>query len=301
MITLRLWNALRNPRHVAHPLARRLMLDVRRTTKLPVRVMVGGSILTGMVLVCGLTYIVPPPLLNRFALLPLVLPGLYLLLVFGGTGRGVTLAAQTSSALAAEYDKDTFEALASTPAGALGAHWTVLTAHLQRESNPDETNSFQVRVTLMGIALVTFFLLIFYLNTWTRTAVSMFVQMPFVLYPLVIIYYVDYVCSIVAGALVGALAATAARKPLEGRLAATGGFMMLQFAAYGLAYWLAVFVAPALFQQVEFTGLAAKVSLAGLSVVLYYAVREAINWGLWRALAWRLGAAASERAAVTDL
>lgn len=300
MITVRLWHALRDPRHVKHPLARKMLLDVRPTVKLPVRVLVGGSIIIGMVLVCGLTYIVPPAILTRFAALPLVLPVLYLLLVFGGTGRGVTLAERTSSALAAEYDRETFETLAAAPAGALGAHWTILTASLQRDSNPEETNALQVRLTLMGFALVSFFLLIFYFNTWTRTAVSMFIEMPFVLYPLVAIYYIDYVCSMVTGALVGALSAATVRKPLEGRITAAAGFLALQFAGYGLAYGLTMIAVPVLFREIGFAGLAAKVSLAGLGVVIYYAVREVINWGLWRALAWRLGAAASERTAVME-
>jgi len=298
VITLRLWQALHTPKYHKHPLFVRILDARERSISLPVRVLIGGSILFGMFLVCGLTYVLPEWLLRQFIVLPLVLPGLYLLWVFGGTGRGVTLAGQIGAALAVEHERDTFEQLSALPGGALGAYWIVANAYLQREANLDELNRRQIFITFMGFALVTFLLFILYLNTWTRTAMEAFQFLPFVLYPLVAIYYVDYVCSLVTGVLVGALSASLTKRRLEGRLTAISVFMLLQFAGYGLTLWVSLTALPLLMTALNLPTLLARLAMAGACVLLFFLTREGINSMLWGLLAHRLDAAESEQEAV---
>ena len=301
MITVRLWHALRNPQHYRHPFFQRILRRRRDSVTLPIRVLVGGSIIIGLFLVCGLTYVLPPDVLRRFVVLPLALPALYLLWVFGGTGRGVTLAGRVSAALADEHERDVFESLSTLPGGALGVYWLVACAYLYRQGSPEDVNRRQMTVTLVGFLLVTFVLFILYLNTWTREAMQTFQLLPFVLYPLVAIYYVDYVCSMISGVLVGALSAALVKKRLEGRLTAIGAFLSLQFGGYALVLWGALVLMPSVAATMGLDGLLARLSLAGVSVVLFFLLREAIHIGLWALLANRLGVAAAERAAVIEV
>jgi len=245
--------------------------------------------------------VLPPDVLRRFAVLPLALPILYLLWVFGGTGRGVTLAGQVSTALADEYEREVFESLSALPGGVLGIYWLVACAYLYRQGSLEDTNRRQMRITLGGFLLVTFLLFILYLNTWTREAMQAFHLLPFILYPLVAIYYVDYVCSIVTGVLVGALSAALIQKRLEGRLAAMGAFLSLQFIGYSLVLWGAVQALPLVSGALGLNGLLARLSLAGGSVVLFFLLREGVHAGLWALLANRLGVAPSEQAAVIEV
>ncbi|MEO1444138.1 MAG: hypothetical protein AAFV33_27335, partial [Chloroflexota bacterium] len=214
MTTLQLWQALRNPRNVQHPLFKRIHDMPRRQVRLNLRVLIGGSIIVGMLLVCGLTYVVPPQLIRFYAALPIALPLLYVAVVFGGTGRGVTLAGRISPVIAAEHENGTFETMAATREGKIGVYWTIINACVHRDANLEDTNTLQIRVTLILAAFVTFFLLIFYLNAWSRMAQEAFWMLPFVLYPLVAIYYIDYITSIVTGALMAALAAAQMRRPV---------------------------------------------------------------------------------------
>ncbi|MEM6529848.1 MAG: hypothetical protein AAF653_16230, partial [Chloroflexota bacterium] len=195
MTTLQLWHALRNPRNVQHPLFKRIHDMPRRQVRLNLRVLIGGSIIAGMLLVCGLTYVVPPQLIRFYAALPIALPLLYIAVVFGGTGRGVTLAGRISPVIAAEHKNGTFETIAATREGKIGVYWTIINACVHRDANLEDTNLLQIRVTGVMAALVTFFLLIFYLNAWSRMAQDVFWMLPFVLYPLVAIYYIDYITS----------------------------------------------------------------------------------------------------------
>ncbi|MEL6268260.1 MAG: hypothetical protein AAFU54_17610 [Chloroflexota bacterium] len=300
MTTLQLWQALRNPRNVQHPLFKRIHDMPRRQVRLNLRVLIGGSIIVGMLLVCGLTYVVPPQLIRFYAALPIALPLLYVAVVFGGTGRGVTLAGRISPVIAAEHENGTFETMAATREGKIGVYWTIINACVHRDANLEDTNTLQIRVTLILAAFVTFFLLIFYLNAWSRMAQEAFWMLPFVLYPLVAIYYIDYITSIVTGALMAALAAAQMRRPVPAQLGAVTVFVLLQVAIYLLTYGLAVQVVPVLFAQMGFTGMVARLSMAGMGVLLYFALREALNWTLWRALAWRLQAAPAELDTITQ-
>jgi hypothetical protein len=301
MTTLKLWHALRNPRSGNHPLFKRIHNEPDRRVRLNMRILIGGSIIFGMLLVCGLTYIVPPQFIRFYAALPIILPILYIAIVFGGTGKGVTLAGQISPIIAHEYEKDTFDTLSSTKEGQIGVYWTIINACLHRNTHLEDTNLLQIRVTAIALAFISFFLLIFYLNAWSRMAQEVFTWLPFVLYPPVIIYYIDYISSMVTSVLTAAIIASQIRKPAQAQVAAVSAFIILQIALYVLTYWLSLEVVPALFHEISYMGLPANLSMAGLSVVIYYGLREGVNFGLWRFLAWRLHAAPSELEIITDL
>ncbi|MEO1443762.1 MAG: hypothetical protein AAFV33_25400, partial [Chloroflexota bacterium] len=104
----------------------------------------------------------------------------------------------------------------------------------------------------------------------------------------------------VTGPLMAALAAAQMRRPVPAQLGAVTVFVLLQVAIYLLTYGLAVQVVPVLFAQMGFTGMVARLSMAGMGVLLYFALREALNWTLWRALAWRLQAAPAELDTITQ-
>ena len=83
---LRLWAALRQPRYDKHPVFRRILLEPARRIRLPRRIFIAVGILVGMLLLCLLTYIIPATRLSSYAILPLVLPLLFVAFALGGTG-----------------------------------------------------------------------------------------------------------------------------------------------------------------------------------------------------------------------
>lgn len=251
-----------------------------------------------MFLLFGLSYIVPARWLGPFALLPLVFPILLGAAVLGGTGRGLRLASEISAATSQEHQGDTFTVLASLPGGKLGVHWLILTAFIHRNGDLENTNEFQKQVTTFGFWASSFVLLILYLNTWTAAASRAFVNATFLLYALVAIYYIDYVCSLVTGALVGTLTAAYNRQPRDARIVSVVLFLFLQGGVFAVTYGIAAGLLPQLVAWVGFNAWLARTTITGLSILSYYLLREALAWFLWRALVWRLEAAPTEQETV---
>ncbi len=299
MIVLRLWAAMRQPYYDKHPVFRRILLYPDRQLRLNTRIILGAGTLFGMLLVCGLSYTVPVRWLGPFTLLPLVLPVFLLAAALGGTGKGLHLANEISAEISREHQGDTFTLLASLPGGKLGIHWLILTAYVHRNGNLANANEFQKQLTTFGFWAASFVLLILYLNTWTSAASRAFVNAAFLLYALVAIYYIDYVCSLVTGALVGTLTATYNRHPRDARITAVTFFLTIQLLTFGLTYTLALIALPGLVAALGFNIWLARATIVGLSLLSYYLLRECIAWVLWRLLIRRLGATPVEQAMVT--
>ena len=300
LLTLRLWAALRNPRDDHHPLFRRILDQARPTLSPSVRVLFAVAILTGFMFSCILTFILPARLLEVYILLPFALPVVYLMVVFGGSGKGLMFAAQVSEVLAREYEQDTFVTVSTNPGGALGTCWAILTGQLHQSSELENSHEVQQQLTVVMFVFATLFLMLLYLNIWTLQAMDYFYNALFIVYPFVAIYYIDFVCSVVTSTLVGALAAATTRKQLEARVTAIIGFVALQLIAYGLTGLLIIWGLPTLIALTGYSGLVARISMAGLSVVIYFVVRELLSWLLWYILTRRLDAAAVERERVTN-
>ncbi len=298
MIVLRLWAAMRQPRYYKHPVFRRILLRPDRQVRLNARIIVGAGMPLGLFLLCGLSYIIPARWLGSFALLPFILPIVLLAAMLGGTGKGLWLASEISAAVSREHQDDTFNVLASLPGGKLGVHWLILTAHVHRNGDLENANEFQKQVTGFSFWAASFVLLILYLNTWTSAASRAFVDATFLLYALVAIYYIDYVCSLVTGALAGTLTATYNQQPRESRMVAGALFLALQVVAFATTYGLAAGVFPRLVSAIGFNIWLARATVAGLSILSYYLLREALAWILWRVLVWRLEAAPTEQETV---
>jgi hypothetical protein len=301
MIVLRLWAAMRQPRYYKHPVFRRILLRPDHNLPLNPRIIIGGGMILGLVLLFSLSYVVPARLLGPFALLPLAFPVLLGAATLGGTGRGLRLASEISAATSQEHQGDTFTVLASLPGGKLGVHWLILTAHIHRNGDLENTNEFQQQITGFAFWSVSFVLLIFYLNTWTAAASRAFVNATFLLYALVAIYYIDYVCSLVTGALVGTLTAAYNHHPRDARLIAVAMFLTLQGAVFAATYGVAMSLLPQLVAWLGFNAWLARTTITGLSLLSYYLLREALAWGLWRVLVWRLEAAPTEQEMVMRL
>lgn len=301
MIVLRLWAAMRQPRYYKHPVFRRILLYPDRQIRLNTRILLGAGALLGGGLLCGLSYMIPARGLGPFVLLPVLFPLLLMAALLGGTGKGLWLAGEISAAVSQEHQGGTFNVLASLPGGKLGVHWLILTAYIHRNGDLENTNELQRTVTRFGFLVATFVLLILYLNTWTAAASRVFVNAVFVLYALVAIYYIDYVCSLVTGALVGTLSATYSRHPRDARIVAALLFLALQAAAFALTFVGATVLFPWLLAALGFNAWLARATLAGLSILAYYLLREATAWLLWRLLVWRLEAAPTEQAMVMNL
>jgi hypothetical protein len=301
MMILRLWAALRQPRYDKHPIFRRILLEPDRRIRPPRRVLVGVGGLFGMMLLCLLTFVIPSAQLGPYAVLPLVLPVLFAAFALGGTGKGIVVASSVSRAIGQEYEQDTFQTLATLPGGKLGAYWMILTAFVHRNGDLENTHEFQKQITGIAFALASFFLLILYLNTWTDLALGVFINSLFVLYPLVVIYYIDYVCAFITSALIGAMAASMTHRRLEARLTSVTTFLLVQFGTLALTYYLAAHVAPPLIEDLAFNIWVARLTLAGGSVIVYVLLREIIVWLLWWGLGTRLGARVTEQEAIFNL
>lgn len=288
MLMLSLWQDLRHPSINGHPLFHRIRLEPQPVMRPSVRILIGVGMITGLLLVCGMTYILPPYILQTMVLLPLVLPALYLLMVIGGTGKGVNLAGKISSEISRQYENESVEVLSAQPSGAFGMVWAVILGHLHRASDFELSNELQTQITVGLFMSVSALLLLLHFNTWTDTVQQLALLLTFILYPLVAIYYLDYVSAVLISVVTAALTAQLIARRTESRFVSIVVFLILQLSSYGITYLLATQTLPALFGWMQFDGTLAWLSLSAMSVIVFVLLREAILQIIWRVLLWRL-------------
>jgi len=294
MMTLNLWSAIRGPRNDQHPLFRRILFAPRRPFPMNYRILGGVGVLVGLFLLCTLSYFLPQALLAPFSLLPFVIPVLFIAMVIGGTGHGLRLAFAVSKAISRERHADTFNILGTLREGKIGIYWLILTAHVHREGNLESANEFQQQLITFVFFASSFVLLILYLNTWTDAVLRVFINSLFVVYPLIAIYYIDYVCSIVTGAMCGAILGALDIPPREAGALAAFTFLGLQGIAGGITYVAVTSWLPALASWLSLGIWASRFSIAGFSVLLFFLIRELSVYSLWHTLVQRVGASPAD-------
>lgn len=283
MMSLRLWQAIQNSGGSEHPLFKRMtLMDLSPGKRLPVRLMTGASMVAGLMFICVISMLIPPYLIHNLALLPLLMPLFVVLLAIGGTGNGLGWAGNISAVIVHEHTSSTFDLLSTTPGGALGACWAIAMGCLHRNNDLSTRTSLQTQVAWGGFFMSGVIVFVIYLNTWTQAAARWPGNIALILFPLVAIYYIDYVQSVVMSVQVGLLGASYRQHIGEARVLSMGLFLSVQTLTYAIAGVIALWLLPLL-------GIGG-IGLAGLRVIAFFGVRDLAILGLWRQLTHRLNA-----------
>lgn len=293
MITWRLWRAFKNP-PTANPIFRRMTSPTYDDlTNWPP--LIQDFIIQGLIWFWSLLFAIDMRAL--------------FLMVFSGTLYGAIWSVSICGRITAERDTGTFDLLCLAPSGTLGTIWAICTGCLHRHQAFSQVNSqeaWTVRIILF-IPLIISAHIVFRRATSTLTIIWIIA--------LVVVFYLDHVQSIILGSLFGSLAPHYAPTRLDSRLWALAGFMGVQIASY-LLLLVSIVALMVLSQQLgimewnfnlptnwetplnkmphPLSKWHGDLLVPIISVVIFYATREYILYGLWHTLIDRLNAVPTE-------
>lgn len=277
MITLWLWRALIHP-PATHPVFQRtVVLPVEN----PSHYLSWANFVISLVI--GLSRYAPTLL---FLLLPLILVAL-------GLTYGLDCALRVSLAITRERGRATFDLLALTPPGVMGAMWALCTSALYRRHDFMRLREI-VRASLVGGVwagvVITGILLFLNSEAFTRFTQPNEVILTGLANFLVILgaVRVEYIQSAVLGVLLGMAVASATANRLDGSLWAFGLYLLLQGVVYVITLALGFMLLPLVYDRLHFSGAYALMSLSLLRLLIFAAAREALIGLVWRALRVRL-------------
>jgi len=204
------------------------------------------------------------------------------LILVSGAVYGVVWAVGISGLVAREHERGTFDMLGVTPPGSLGTSWALCMGCLYRNQGFRRVNTGNTWIA-RTILLAPFVLMIWYSlsPTWTSLIFAA-------------AFYIDYIQSIVLGALVGMLVPTIARNRLDSRFLAFGVYILMQIAVY-VAFLLTVFIIlPGVYRTLGLSGWFAELLFPLLCTLFFAAVHEGMVLMVWYLLLERLNAAPDE-------
>jgi MFS family permease len=255
-----------------------------------------GSTLAGLfvaLVICSGGWMFLLPLLQLLCLIPLAI-------IMVGTLCGVGYAARIASAIAYEHEQGRFELTGVTPVGLAGISWI-----LCRTVYRDDHVLSQIKDTargiyyVLGIGLVavlcaTLFMVGMAIETRANDLVSL-IWSGLAGISVIGLFYLDLVQSIITGCLMGMLIPTVIPRRADARLAAVGVFLAVQLILYAIALLIFSVTSGSLGRIVRH-----ELYLA-LTVLTFWAAREALIRWLWRTLADRLDTDTRELAQVSGL
>ncbi len=282
--SLSVWEALRRP-PIAHPLFRRLTRGQRKVFTPPKPIPLGRRILTSAALMGGLFFglsFYPHVITPLLCALPLILAFLYMLLF--GTVAGAYWTLRISAALTRQREQGLFELLATAPSGRFSVIWAVTTACIYSDDSFSGENAqsvwFMRAFALLVLALVW---LVSASNYRTGLPTISLLAVISVIGSTALWFYLDDRQLVVIGALIGMITPQMMRgrvNPLAGALASYSGAQLLTYLLIvggGLPV-ISLALAAGLDED------ALLVLLPPLLVLIVFALRESLIWGLWRAL-----------------
>lgn len=281
MMTWRLWSALGKPPH-SSPI---FQYSAGRS-RLRRRWLIVWLVL-GFILTCFGTSFVWSSFLNfLFFGSPVIL---LLLPVIGSTVAGMGIAVSMGSALAHARENGLYAMLATVPVGLLKSVWALGVGHLYRMYL---YRGLRFLLTFLFAAIFlafllegTLLLLLSATQSTPKAQAASLDALVTVIWLLVtaLVLGIEYVQSILVGAVTGLAISNSAADPLTAQLAAIGLFLALQLFTYLLVLTFWIVVLPPLMTALFPDHLALSAIVAALLRLLaLYAVREAILVCLWR-------------------
>lgn len=279
-LSLQVWNALRRP-PIHHPLFRRVSknraFSLPRRLTLPQRI--GLMAFFTIMLYLSLRYYTQMIFVILF-FIPLGLTGLYMAL--HGTLAGLYWAVRVSSAIARERERGIYDLLSTSPYGAFSVSWAICTGCQYYDQTFSGTGA--QRVWFSRIFFLTLLLLsaaISLADPRTRSPEGfLFVSELVVI--LAIAFHLDDIQSTVIGSLVGLIVPLFSRHPLDARVGAFIGFLLLQVGAYTLVALIGFVLIPQVTASLIPDSQIVEFALPIEQFGVFFAVRELLARILWR-------------------
>jgi hypothetical protein len=279
-ITWELWRIVRYP--PSHPVFERTAHQTGLALSRGMKRAFGGLLLLGIV---ALLFISLPLMLVLMIYGIVLLP--VALLFFNGLFYGLYRAVDIGVTLAHEYQRGTFDLLRVTPPGGATMEWLISAGCLHRGNWLIQINRVVrtfIRSVPLALALIGVFVLLSFTTAGDAERWALSLHMLEIISGLLAfcgVCYLDHVQSTLTGCLAGILAAQTTRSTIEVRVWAALLFLVLQFGAYVLIFFMCSMVVT-LVRGIG--GMTPLTILLGAALIfgLYYLVREAIIGALWR-------------------
>ncbi len=287
MLTWKLWRAFtRSPRHL--PLYRRVFLRQEAAERpfsiqIPLFWLVKNVCL--IVLPVALILLGAPILAILYTLALMLTP---LLLPLANTIYGLMHVNSTSGHIARERDRQTYDVLCASPAGALGMHWSYCAGWLHYHT--------VYRYFLIGLLSVGLFASLFGLPAHLIFGAD---QVPLVVtlargVALGSLFVFDYAQTIVISSLTALLVPAYAENESNARLWASSLFLALQLGVYLPTLLISSYALPNALALIGIDVAQSAVIVPLLSVAFFIILRELIIAGLWHRAGQQLSATTLE-------
>ncbi|MBZ0298275.1 MAG: hypothetical protein K8J31_00955 [Anaerolineae bacterium] len=276
MLTWQLWRALTHPpRH--NPLFERILHSGLNHRNRFLRTLQVAAV---YVCACVLISLIWPLWMINAGLVTV------LMAAAGNTIHSMVWASTISSAIARERDQDTYDLLCMLPTGALGAGWTLSTAHLHRSPI---FRALRIVVHNLAMAIVGAFL------------TTMLIPALMILAPgspavwglfLLLVYgvtlaaaaYLDYIQSLTLASLIGMIVPSYALDRINAQLWSTAGFLLIRLTLYLAALIAGFIIVPELLNGFGPQNPAVQISLPLLRLAIFYGLHEAAIAWAWHIL-----------------
>ncbi|MEM9951601.1 MAG: hypothetical protein AAF846_08385 [Chloroflexota bacterium] len=278
MISLKLWRALSKPPK-RHPLFQYVLLNAKReephvTSSFIVWVMMLATV------IFTLTFLYRPAtwiILASFV----ALNSIY-------SVRWVLRIART---LTQEKESRRYDLLATMPIGLLGTSWALSTGAVHKRSSFRWIPYLVLMIAIMafislcGLSTVTLTLI----DSLSDTEQSLMANLAFAkvgifALPVVILFYIDHIYSILTAIVFGQLATYDVKNTADGQIRALFGFLTLQIMFYTLIVGLTLWATPSLFGLLDPSKVSDIILFSIISITTFVAVRELILTVIWRML-----------------
>lgn len=284
MLTWRLWRALCSPPY-SHPLFQRTVMT--HSVRSRVRRLV--ELMTGYVVICALATLVWPLLFMNPAIIVLVI------VACSNTLYSMTWSFRVSTAIAREYELETYDLLCLQPAGALGVGWVLCTGNLYRSPFFRGLRfvmpMLSISVTLALVIALTIPFLLSLSSTGQTESLQLLITLVYALSLAIAFFYIDHIQSLLLANLIGMITPSYIPDRLYVGLWAVSGFLAVQIAVYLLTLIASFIILPIFYSP---SVLHISIIFSILRLLIFYALREGIILVIWHLLAQRFNANAVE-------
>lgn len=284
MLTWKLWRALCSPPY-AHPLFQRTITTQLIRSRLRRLV----ELITGYLVICTLATFIWPLLFANPAIIVLVI------VACSNTVYSLTWAFRISTAIAREYELETYDLLCLQPPGALGVGWLLCTGNLYRSPFFRGIRFIMpivsISVTLALVIALAIPILLSISSAGQFESMQLFMTLVSAPILAIAFFYVDHVQSLLLANLIGMFTPTFLPDRLYAGLWSVSGFLALQIAVYLVTLIVSFIILPTFY---DVSTLHASLILSALRLLIFYALREGLILAIWHLLKQRLNANTAE-------
>ncbi len=290
MLTWKLWRALLTP-----PLNYRLFHVIRQYRPLRLERLISllnpvGITALLIALAAGIWYsprLIMPLLFNPVFVM------FTILVLFTGTVYGLVWSTSISQIITRLRGEGKYDLLVLAPATPLYINWAICTGLLYRNQAFKRIGQQRARITQFLLMIISVMVIPLALGILTQN-MTFFGEVFSAIVHLVALttaFHIDHIQSAIIGTLVGLNTPMLARSDSDVRLLSGGVFLLLQFASYGIAWYVGFVALPHLLTA---PAEISEIGLPILRVLVFYLTRESIILLLWNLLAQQLNTRPAE-------